>query len=68
MDEVLLAEWAAAFAAYRARFAPFFRRAEVRARSRRSLQGLLAPGARTNGWQLAAAGGEAAPQGIHRLL
>jgi SRSO17 transposase len=68
MDEALLTEWAAAFAAYQARFAPFFRRAEVRTRSRRYLQGLLAPVARKNGWQLAEAVGEADPQGIQRLL
>jgi SRSO17 transposase len=68
MDEVLLAEWRAAFAAYQARFAPFFRRAEVRSRGRRYLTGLLAPVERKNGWQLAEAVGEADPQGIQRLL
>ena len=68
MDEAMLAEWAEAFAAYHARFAAFFRRAEVRARSRCYLTGLLAPVERKNGWQLAEAVGEADPQGIQRLL
>jgi SRSO17 transposase len=68
MDEGLLAGWAEALTAYHARFAPFFRRAEVRARRRRYLDGLLAPVARKNGWQLAEAVGEADPQGIQRLL
>jgi SRSO17 transposase len=68
MDETLLADWSAAFAAYQARFAPFFRRAEARERSRRYLTGLLAPVERKNGWQVAEAVGEADPQGIQRLL
>ena len=59
---------AEAFAAYHARFAPFFMRAEVRARSARYLHGLLAPVERKNGWQLAEAVGEEDPQGIQRLL
>src|SRR5215207_8895209 len=69
MDDV--ADWdalAAAFAAYHARFAPLFFRAEVRARSQRYLHGLLAPVERKNGWQLAEAVGEEDPQGIQRLL
>jgi SRSO17 transposase len=67
-DEPNLAPLAAAFAAYHARFAPLFFRAEVRARSRRYLHGLLGPVERKNGWQLAEAVGEADPQGIQRLL
>ena len=60
MDEV--------FAAFHARFAPFFHRREVRERSARYLRGLLGPVERKNGWQLAEAVGEADPQGMQRLL
>jgi SRSO17 transposase len=68
MDEAMVAAWAQAFTEYHARFAPYFRRGEVRARRRRYLEGLLAPVERKNGWQLAEAVGEADPQGIQRLL
>src|SRR3989442_6460892 len=60
--------WDEAFAAFHARFAPFFYRREVRERSARYLRGLLGPVERKNGWQLAEAGGETDPQGIQRLL
>ncbi len=60
--------WDEAFAAFHARFAPFFYRREVRERSARYLRGLLGPVERKNGWQLAEAVGEADPQGIQRLL
>lgn len=59
---------AAAFEAYHARFAPYFRRSEARSRSRRYLQALLGPVERKNGWQLAEAVGERDPQGMQRLL
>src|ERR671939_262542 len=49
--------WDAAFAAFHARFAPFFYR-----------RGLLGPVERKNGLQLAEAVGEADPQGMQRLL
>jgi SRSO17 transposase len=68
MDETILATWAEALVAYHARFARFFRRAELRERSQRYLHGLLAPVERKNGWQLAEAVGEDDPQGIQRLL
>jgi SRSO17 transposase len=45
-----------------------FRRAEVRRRSRRFLEGLLAPVERKNGWQLAEELGERGPRGVQRLL
>ena len=51
-----------------ARIAPRFRRAEVRARARRFLEGLLAPIERKNGWQLAEELGEPGPRGVQRLL
>src|SRR5258705_13691451 len=50
------------------RIAPRFRRAEVRRRVRRFLEGLLAPVERKNGWQLAEAIGERGPHGVQRLL
>ena len=54
------AAWGAAFAAFHARFAPFFYRREVRERSARYLRGLLAPVERKNGWQLARSGAPSA--------
>ena len=51
-----------------ARIAPHFRRAEVRRRVHRFLEGLLAPVERKNGWQLAEELGERGPRGVQRLL
>lgn len=50
------------------RIGPRFRRAEVRSRVRRFLEGLLAPVERKNGWQLAEIMGEHGPHGAQRLL
>ena len=50
------------------RIAPRFRRAEVRQRALRFLEGLLAPLERKHGWQLAEELGESGPQGVQRLL
>ncbi len=50
------------------RIGPRFRRAEVRRRARRFLEGLLAPVERKNGWQLAEELGEHGPRGVQRLL
>jgi SRSO17 transposase len=50
------------------RIGPRFRRAEVRSRARRFLEGLLAPVERKNGWQLAEELGEPGPRGVQRLL
>ena len=55
-------------AALHARIAPHFRRAEVRERARRFLEGLLGRVERKNGWQLAEELGESGPQGVQRLL
>src|SRR5256885_4959696 len=60
--------WDEAFAAFHARFAPFFYRREVRERSARYLRGLLGPVERKNGWQLAEAGGGTDPPGMDRLV
>lgn len=51
-----------------ARIAPRFRRAEVRRRGLRYLDGLLSSVERKNGWQLAEVLGESGPQGVQRLL
>src|ERR687889_872197 len=60
--------WAAGLDALHARIAPRFRRAEVRARARRYLTGLLSRAERKNGWQLAEETGERHPRGVQRLL
>jgi SRSO17 transposase len=68
MGDEAVDTWGEAFEAFHARFAPFFFREEVRARSARYLRGLLGPVERKNGWQLAEATGERDPQGMQRLL
>jgi SRSO17 transposase len=50
------------------RLRPRFARAEMRARSRRYLCGLLSGAARKNGWQLAEAAGERSPHGMQEFL
>jgi SRSO17 transposase len=50
------------------RIGAYFRRAEVRKRARRYLQGLLAAVDRKNGWQMAEELGEANAHGVQRLL
>ena len=60
--------WAAGLDALHARIAHRFRRAEVRARARRYLAGLLGRAERKNGWQLAEETGERHPRGVQRLL
>jgi hypothetical protein len=64
----LLGQAAEALDEVQVRIGPRFRRAEVRRRARRFLDGLLAPVARKNGWQLAEALGERSPHGVQRLL
>ncbi len=59
---------AAAWERLHERIGPRFGRPEVRARAMRYLGGLLGPVARKNGWQVAAAIGEAGPCGVQRLL
>jgi SRSO17 transposase len=63
-----LEEWAADFATFHTRFAPFFGRKEPREAARRYLRGLLTPLPRKNCWQLAEALGEPDPQAFQRLL
>src|SRR3712207_3720465 len=50
------------------RIAPRFNRIEPRRRARAYLQGLLAPLERKNGWHLAAAAGDASPDGVQDFL
>jgi SRSO17 transposase len=64
----VLTHAAAALDEVQSRIGPRFRRAEVRRRVRRYLEGLLAPVERKNGWQLAEALGERGPHGVQRLL
>jgi SRSO17 transposase len=51
-----------------ARIGSRFRRAEVRSRAGRFLEGLLANVERKNGWQMAEELGENGPRGVQRLL
>src|SRR3954453_2114358 len=50
------------------RIAPRFGRPEPRRRARAYRRGLLAPGGRKNGWQLAEAVGDATPDGVQDFL
>ncbi len=61
-------EWSADLDELHQRIAPRFERAEVRARSRRFLAGLLGRVERKNGWQLAEYAKEPTPDGMQRLL
>src|SRR5258708_5864187 len=63
----LLSRAAEALDEAQTRIGPRFRRAEVRRRVRRFLEGLLAPVERKNGWQLGAALRERGPHGVQRL-
>ena len=60
--------WAAELAALCERIGPRFGRIEVRRRAAAFLRGLLSAVERKNGWQLAEHAGEAAPDGMQRLL
>jgi SRSO17 transposase len=66
-DEVLRS-WVAGLDALFARVAGRFGRVEPRRQARLYLMGLLAPLERKNGWQLAEAAGDAAPDRMQRLL
>ena len=60
--------WARGLDGLAARIAPRFGRLEPRRRARAYLQGLLAPVARRNGWQLAEAAGDRTPDGMQDFL
>ena len=60
--------WSEALEGLHGRIAHRFARSEARERAQRYLRGLLGRVERKNGWQLAEAIGEAAPQGVQRFL
>jgi len=60
--------WAEGLAELHARIAPRFARSEPRERALAYVRGLLAPLERKNSWTLAERAGEAAPDGMQRLL
>ena len=60
--------WAVGLDAVLDRIVSCFGRAEPRRRATAYLHGLLAPVERKNGWQLAEAAGDAAPDGIQDFL
>jgi hypothetical protein len=69
--DALMAEvqdWAAGLEEVYARIAGRFARSEPRARVLAYLRGLLGQSERKNGWTLAEAAGEVAPDGMQRLL
>ena len=71
LDDVtddVLRSWVAGLDALFARVAGRFGRVEPRRQARLYLMGLLAPLERKNGWQLAEAAGDAAPDRMQRLL
>src|SRR4051794_26814249 len=61
-------DWAQGLDRLVEQIAPRFRRVEPRRRGRASLQGLLAPGERKNGWQFAENAGERTPDGGQDFL
>ncbi len=63
-----VAEWSKELACLHGRIAPRFYRCEVRARSRRYLEGLLSQIKRKNGWQVAEHAKEKTPDGMQRLV
>lgn len=68
MEMVAGTDWMGEVERVYQRLRPRFARAEMRARSRRYLLGLLSGAARKNGWQLAEAAGERTPHGMQDLL
>src|SRR5260370_41824345 len=66
-EESLLQQAAEELTQVQPRLGPHFRRAEARTRAGRFLQGLLAPGDRRNGWQMAEELGGQGPTGVQRL-
>ncbi len=67
-EEKLLQQMGEELAHVQARIGARFRRAEVRKRAGRFLEGLLAPVQRKNSWQMAEELGEDGPRGVQRLL
>lgn len=67
-EEALLQQIREELRDLQARIGPRFRRAEVRSRASRFLEGLLGNVERKNGWQMAEELGEDGPRGVQRLL
>jgi SRSO17 transposase len=67
-EEDLLQQIAEELAHIQSRIGPRFRRAEVRKRAGRFLEGLTSAVERKNGWQIAEELGEHGPRGVQRLL
>ncbi|MDQ2906147.1 MAG: IS701 family transposase [Chloroflexota bacterium] len=67
-EDTLLQQAAEELASLQRCIGPRFRRAEVRQRAARFLEGLMSPVERKNGWQLAEELGEHGPRGVQRLL
>src|SRR5947209_4042574 len=67
-DLLVLGQAAEALDEIQERIGPRFARSEQRQRVRRSVDGLLSPIERKNGWQLAEQAGEPRPYGMQRLL
>src|SRR3954447_12027305 len=63
-----VADWAEGLEALHARVGRRFARAEPRRRALAYVRGLLSPGERKNGWQLAELAGEPTPDGMQHLL
>jgi SRSO17 transposase len=68
METIADIDWSGELERVGRRLWPRFARAEMRARSRRYLLGLLSGAERKNGWQLAEVAGEATPHGMQELL
>jgi SRSO17 transposase len=68
LDVAEVRAWAAGLDELHARIAPRFARSEPRERVVAYVRGLLAPLERKNSWTLAERAGEAAPDGMQRLL
>src|SRR5262249_25157604 len=63
-----VATWTGGWVEVQHRIGPRFARSEQRQRVRRSVDGLLGPLARKNGWHLAEHAGAVRPYGMPRLL
>ncbi len=63
-----LEKWAGDFEVFHARFADLFTRSEPREQAAKYIRGLMAPVERKNGWQIAEAIGDKAPDLTQRLL
>jgi SRSO17 transposase len=68
LTQAEVALWTVGWDEIQERIGPRFARSEQRQRVRRSVDGLLSPVERKNGWQLAEHTGEARPYGLQRLL